>query len=193
MADVIRLDIDQQYLKQLVKGESKGLEGLFKKYYTFLVRFSLQIVKKEEAAEDITQEVFIKLWDKRDTLEGVSNIKAYLFQATKNSSLNWINAKKNQHQSIDVVSINPQDNYNAEDYLAFEETQQKINRALSLIPEKCREVFLLSRSEGKSYKEISDALGISIKTVENQMGKALKILRDELGITLFILYILQGL
>lgn len=193
MSTTFDLNTDQQFLKELILGENSGLESLFKKYYTFLVRFSLQIVKKEDAAEDIVQEVFIKLWDKKDTLEGVQNIKAYLFQATKNSSLNWIKSKKNNNDSIDLVEFSHDSGNNIEEQLAFEETQDKINKALSLLPEKCREVFLLSRNEGKSYKEIADDLSISIKTVENHMGKALKILREELGVLLFIFYLISGL
>lgn len=193
MTKTISLNSDEYFLKELILGKNSGLESLFNKYYTFLVRFSLQIVKKEDAAEDIVQEVFIKLWDKRSSLEGVKNIKPYLFQATKNSSLNWVKSKKNNNQSIEVVEFSHSSGNNIEEYLAFEETQNKINKALLILPQKCREVFLLSRNEGKSYKEIADELTISVKTVENHMGKALKILRTELGIILFAMYMLQAL
>lgn len=193
MSKTINLNTDENILSQIIEGDNKGMELLFKKYYTFLVRFSLQMVTKEDAAEDIVQEVFIKLWDKRDTLEGVNNIKAYLFQATKNSSLNWIKSKKNQNESIDSVNFTHSSSNNIEEQLEFEEAQNKINRALALLPEKCKEVFLLSRNEEKSYKEIAELLNISIKTVENHMGKALKVLRSELGIILFTLYLLEKL
>ncbi len=193
MTTAIQLNNDQKLLQSLINGENRGLEQLFKKYYTFLVRFSFQIVKKEDAAEDVVQEVFIKLWDKKDSLEGVQNIKAYLFQATKNSSLNWIKAKKNNNESLDFVSFTHDSGNNIEEHIEFEETQAKINNALGLLPTKCKEVFLLSRNEGKSYKEIAELLSISVKTVENHMGKALKILRGELGLVLFAFYLLQGL
>jgi RNA polymerase sigma-70 factor (ECF subfamily) len=151
------------------------------------------MLKKEAAAEDVVQEVFIKLWDKRDTLDGVNNIKSYLFQATKNSSLNWLKSKKNQNESINDVNFTHGSSNNIEEQIEFEETQNKITQALSLLPTKCKAVFLLSRNEDKTYKEIAEGLNISVKTVENHMGKALKILRSELGVVLFVLFLLEKL
>ena len=190
-----KIQEDLSVLKDIIDGNEKSLEILFKKYYSFLVRFSLQIVAKSDAAEDIVQEVFIKLWDKRNSLEGVKNIKAYLFQATKNSSINWVNSPKNRDTIFHQENIIEDGLYlnETEEQISFEETQKKIQNALLKLPAKCKEVFMLSREDGKSYKEIAKALSISIKTVENQMGKALKILREELGLSLFILFVLSSI
>lgn len=180
MGKIIDIYDDKAALKDLLNSEKKGLEYLFKKYHSFLVKFSIQIVKREEVAEDIVQDLFFKLWGNRKQKEQVQHIKSYLFQSVKNQSINFLKSSKSNIQSDDLYKFDHLTKNNVDELVQYESLQESIQKVLLKLPEKCRIIFKLSRFEQKSYKEIADKLNISIKTVENQMGKALKIMREEL-------------
>jgi RNA polymerase sigma-70 factor (ECF subfamily) len=154
-------------------------EELFKSQYRLLCNISNNIVKNERAAEDIVQEVFIKLWQKREELQIHSNLMGYLYKATVNSSIDYI---KNNKNVIPLRQVNyyQETDENAEKRVMQKELSRSIEKALKNLPPKCKAIFVLSRYEGMKYKEIAQHLGISVKTVENQMGIALEKLRTEL-------------
>jgi len=166
--------------KNLIKKDKTVFESVFKEHYAPLVSFAYRYLQDQDEAEEIVQETFYKLWSKADSLDIKTTIKAYLFGAVRNACLNHIKHVKvvREHEAYSK-SVN-KEGY-AEDPLKLSELQERVNSAIDKLPEKCKEVFLLSRMEEKKYKEIAETLGISIKTVENQMGKALKVLRDELS------------
>ncbi len=154
---------------------------VFEEYYVALGNFAYTYTKDKTASEDIVQEIFLRIWEKRPDLIGSSSIRFYLFTAVRNNCLTHLEQSK-KILSLDSVSlenrvdINPADKQ--EDPPA--DRMALIQKAISLLPPKCREVFLLSRIGSLSYKEIAKSLGISVKTVDNQIGKALKILRSVL-------------
>jgi RNA polymerase sigma-70 factor (ECF subfamily) len=154
-------------------------EELFKSQYRLLCNISNNIVKNERAAEDIVQEVFIKLWQKREELQIHSNLMGYLYKATVNSSIDYV---KNNKNVIPLRQVNyyQETDENAEKRVMQKELSKSIEKALKNLPPKCKAIFVLSRYEGMKYKEIAQHLGISVKTVENQMGIALDKLRTEL-------------
>jgi RNA polymerase sigma-70 factor (ECF subfamily) len=154
-------------------------EELFKSQYRLLCNISNNIVKNERAAEDIVQEVFIKLWQKREELKIHTNLMGYLYKATVNSSIDYI---KNNKNVIPLRQVNyyQETDENAEKRVMQKELSKSIDKALKNLPPKCKAIFVLSRYEGMKYKEIAQHLGISVKTVENQMGIALEKLRTEL-------------
>ena len=153
------------------------VELLFKENFESLCRLSIGYVSDFDASKDIVHDVFIGFWNKFDSLPPGSNYKSYLFKSVRNKSLNYLRDKKNH---LSVEDLEETKTGKEENSLERTELEQEIRYGLELLPEKCLEVFELSRFEGLKYQEIADRLEISIKTVEAQMSKALKILRDHL-------------
>lgn len=173
---------DEQVLNLLRAGEKKGLELLFQRYYDSLVRFAIPILKDEDMARDTVQEVFVRIWNRRLELQINTQLKAYLYMAVKNQSLNLLKKDERIRWMEDAAEMESL-GASAEttmNQVVENDLQRRLQKAMDVIPPKCRQVFQLSRFEGKSYQEIAEILGISVKTVENQMGKALQILRIQL-------------
>ena len=169
-------------MTQLVEMNTIVLNTLFKTHYDELCRYAYSIVKDQDAAEDVVQQLFIKLWEKRHSIREIENIRSYLFRSTFNMSLNEQKKMQRMPQSDeDLIQKSAlQSEFHTSSLLTTNELQERIDQAMMELPEKCREVFRLSRFEQLSYKEIATELGISHKTVENQMGKALRVMREEL-------------
>ncbi len=167
-------------------------EDLFHTYYKQLCRFSFRIVHDKDLAEDVVQTCLINFWQKRDSLSIQTSFKSYLFRSVYNRSINeYLRTKKHTNEEISV--LNETSGSPVDDPLLLieaQETQKKIDAGIAAMPDGCRTVFMLSREEQLSYKEIAEMLQISVKTVENQMGKALRILREHL-LSLFLAFLLS--
>lgn len=157
--------------------------------------FAKNYVPANEDAENIVQDVFLTLWERKEEIEISFTLTTYLFTLVKNRCLNFLrhklieeeyNSQMKEELGFKLYALEAFD-YS---YQSEEELQEIIRRALDTLPERCREVFIKSRIEGLKYKEISDELGISVNTVENQMVTALKKLRvalkDYLPLLLFL-------
>lgn len=133
-------------------------------------------------AEDLVQEVFVRFWQRRDRLQVHTSLGAYLHRMTVNEAISYLRRQKKwQTEELDSArEVGTPIAPSAEQQLAAADLQRQIDRALGRLPLRCRTVFLLSRKDRLSYKEIAEQLEISVKTVENQMGKALRIMREEL-------------
>ena len=160
------------------------LERLFKEFQPMLVSFAYNYLRSAEDSKGVVQEVFLAVWNNRENLRLDGNLKSYLFTATKNKCLNFIEKKKLQTISLDnapgdfsPVSRIANDEPDSNEVMAAAELRATIFDEIHRLPEKCRAVFLLSREEGLSYKEIAEKLSVSPKTVENQIGIALKRIR----------------
>ena len=163
-------------------------------YYPKLVRFAKEFVMSEEDAENITQDVFADLWEKRESMDHVENINAYLFRLVRNRCLDHLKHKMFEQKYIEFVQtsfeiemslkLQSLDRFDVSDISEGNETEILVRNAINSLPRKCRDIFLLSRVEGLKYREISERLGISVNTVECQMGIALKKLRVKLNICL---------
>lgn len=149
---------------------------LFKHYYTTLFQFAVSIVKVREVAEEIVEDVFIKVWDKRRTLTEIANLRLYLYVAVKHHCLNHVTRRGNTTEldpdQMDVVcaELVP----NPEDLLVASELLQRVNRSIHELPPKCRVVYKLVKENGLSYKEAGEILNISPRTVENHIAAAIK-------------------
>jgi len=158
-------------------------ESCFRTYYKQLVVFAYKMVHRQDVAEDMVQQVFLSVWEHLEQMDMDKGILSYLYQSTRNRCLNHLNSA---HQSSTMHVEEHVDQYPAatDRGLETKELFLQIKEAIQELPEKCREVFLLSREQGLTYKEIAATLDISVKTVENQMGKALKHLYARIGSTL---------
>ena len=152
-------------------------EKLFKEKFKPLCGFSLKYVGDLDEAKGLVHEVFVSVWEKFDSLPADMNYNSYLYTAVRNRSLNFIRDKK---KNVMLENVAERELAETIDPMGTTELETEIEIAIQSLPEKCREVFELSRMEGLKYAQIADKLGISIKTVEAQMSKALSVLREHL-------------
>ena len=151
-------------------------EVLFRLHFRPLCLYALHYLGNVEAAEDVVQESFVKLWEKLEQGSEVSNTRAYLYMTVRNRCLDQLKAK-----GLATESLKPYDTYGIIDENEAEErsrTEAKIWTALDSLPEKCREIFILSKRDGLKYEEIAQELNLSVNTVRNQISKALSILKE---------------
>ena len=146
-----------------------------------MVKLATYYLKDSEAAIDLVQEIFTGLWHKRESNTISSNTKAYLLTSVRNRCLNKLTRKTDVEQTLELLDNVHLSENDTQQQLDLKDTQQVVTNAIDQLPEKCREIFILSRYDELSYKEISELLGISIKTVEGQISSALKFLRLKLG------------
>jgi len=156
------------------------VEQLFKTYQPVLFRLAFQLVREEDTAKDLVQNVFLQLWKNRSSIEFGPSTKSYLYKATTHAALNYLKHRKRKqvwHQAFTQQA--PFSITDEPENLAEQELVTRINGAIDGLPPRCRVIFLLSRQEGLFYKEIAGQLDLSLKTVENQMGIALEKLRQD--------------
>jgi RNA polymerase sigma-70 factor (ECF subfamily) len=142
------------------------------------------MVKDKAIAEDIVQHVWIKVWEKRHGLNHELSFKSYLYTAVRNQALKYIRDTKDKFASLESIDSLADGTILQDDQMHDKETLKLINEAIDQLPGKCREIFMLNRYEGLSYKEITEVLNISINTVKTQMTRALSSLRKALKITI---------
>lgn len=176
-------DNDDFLLQRLKADDEKALEFLFRQYYAVLFRISFRVVGDAETARDIIQEVFVTLWERRRSLHVSKSVKAYLFRAVANRSINYVRDHlKTQTVSIESVRQERHSTSSGDtsDMLEERELSVFIGQVIQTLPPQCKAVFQLSRNEEMSNKEIAESLGISVKAVEKHISKALKKLRKSL-------------
>jgi RNA polymerase sigma-70 factor (ECF subfamily) len=166
------------------------VESLFREYFEALSRLAMKFIGDFDASKDIVHEVFVAFWQKFDDLPADTQYKSYLFTAVRNKSFNYLRDHK---KHLDIVDAEMQKSPESEDSIETKELQREIDFALNLLPERCRQVFELSRFEGLKYGQIAEELDISVKTVEGQMSKALRLLREHLKDFLVLIIILFGM
>jgi len=173
--------IERDLIVRLKEGDQTAFEMLFHFYYAGLVMYSTQFTSDRIEAEEVVQKLFVRLWQKRQQIIPSDSFKNYLFFSVKNGSLNFLKHKKIEEKYIRQLTglSNSHLVYDPDLYIASE-LQEKIKKTIELLPEKCREIFILSRMRGKKNEEIAIELNISKRTVETQISKALKVLRVEL-------------
>lgn len=167
---------------------------LYITYYSKLVRLAREYVILEEDAENITQDVFTDMWEKRESIDLIENMSAYLFRLVKNRCLDYLKHKAFEQKYVEHIQssfeielslkLQSLDRFDICNISEGNETEVLIRKAINSLPKRCRDIFMLSRMEGLKYREISERLGISVNTVECQMSIALKKLRGKLSICL---------
>ena len=161
--------------------DDRAFEILFKEHFKSLHSYASVMLYHDSHAEEIVQNVFVRIWEKREVLHVQVSVKAYLYKCVYNDCLNYLKHKKikAKYQEHTIMAMDDQSD-NTSDRLILGELQGRLQLALNELPEQCRTIFQMSRFEQLKYREIAEELGLSIKTVENQMGKALRILRVKL-------------
>ncbi|MGB3548966.1 MAG: RNA polymerase sigma-70 factor [Saprospiraceae bacterium] len=181
---------DEQLFAALSGGDPTALDELFRRHYADLCRVAYRLLQDGAAAEDVVQELFLRLWEKRESARPVSGVGAYLRRAVRNRSLNYLRDRKR----IPTDDTEPPDTGGGADTtlqpLLAAELQQRVDEAINRLPERCRLIYVLSRFEDLTHREIAEQLELSPKTVENQMGRAYKMLREYLAPLLGVAFLL---
>jgi RNA polymerase sigma-70 factor (ECF subfamily) len=180
---------DQQLVQSLQKGNVAAFDSLFEIYSPKLYGFAFKYFRNEAEAEELVQEVFVKVWENRHGLKTEHSFKSYLFTIALNQIRKYFNKKAVALRYLESLQHEPEfsDPALAEDY---ESALQKLNSIIDQMPSRRREIFIKSKLEGKSSKEVAAELNISPGTVDNQVSEALRFLRSQfktesLGLLLF--------
>ena len=172
---------DNELVQLLQKGNVVAFDSLFEVYSQKLFGFALKYFKNESDAEELVQEVFVKVWENRQTLKSELSFKSYLFTIALNqirkhfnkkaTSLRYLESLQNDPEFMENLTIQEDD---------YELTLRQINFIIEQMPPRRREIFTKSKMEGKSSKEIATELNISAGTVDNQVSEALRFIRIRL-------------
>jgi len=168
---------DQELVQLLQQGDKKAFDALYGRYWRKLYLLAYQKLRSRELAEELVQDLFISLWTKRESLRITSSVGAYLGMAVRYMVIKLFQKERVHHQYEQTAALAPAYGNTTEDEVFFHDLQEVIEQEINKLPEKCREVFQLSRHDNLSGKEISLKLHVSEKTVENHIGKALRLLR----------------
>lgn len=182
---------EKDLINRMLNDDQTAFELLFRYYYPGLVVFAKQIVFDADEAEEIVQDFFVQLWIGRNKIKESSSLKNYFFVSVKNRAFNFLRKEKVKEKTLNELEyMISNDGLFQPDIFIVSELQAQITKAFDKLPDRTREIFLLSRSKGFSNDEIAQQLSLSKRTVETQISNALKILRHELKEYVFLLYIL---
>lgn len=165
----------------LKRGDEHFFRLLFDTYYKSLVAFANRMLLDIDLSRSIVQDVFVMLYDKREEINIHTSLNAHLYQSVKNRCLNHIKRDKMKNRHHDILLENSETVQAPTNSLEYNELENLIRSTIENMPDRCKEIFRMSRFEGRSNQEIADKLGISKRTVETQISNALKILREELS------------
>ena len=170
-------DLDE-LITRLKQDDREAFNLLFYMYAEKIFKFSLTFFNDETEAEGIVQEVFLKIWLKRETIDDPNTFNSFIYTIAKNLIFNNLkrNVYRKKYESYRYSHVQNRNN-STENEVIYKETKQRLEKALEALPVKRRRVFLMSRREGLKNREIAEKLGLSIKTVETQMSLTLKYLR----------------
>lgn len=168
----------KEIIRRLKKDDKSAVDELFNYYYPRLYHFSKSILKIEAEIDDILQEVFVKIWLNRYKINNAETFNSYIFTITKNEVLNLIRSNlKNQTFRDELFRRTVADEYQPQNQLEFEEIKAGIDKIVAGLPEKRQQVYILSRTDGQSNREIAQQLNISEKTVEDHITHAIKYIK----------------
>ena len=171
---------EKQLLASLKNGEKSAINILFQSYHAVLCSVAFRLIRDRDVAKDIVQDVFIKVWNNRHSIEINYSFSAYLRRSVVNTSLNYLEKnQRNRHVALETLNVHPEASP-ADQSHTFSELSNQVEKAIQNLPVRTRAVFVLIRQEEMSYKELGESLQISTKAVEKEMMKALRRLRQNL-------------
>lgn len=163
-------------LQHIADGDERAFRRLFQYYSPRLNQFAWSIVKMKEAAAEIVDDVFIRLWKQREKVSSISNIRVYLYVAVKNSSLNYLSSRANRQitEPFNHVDIALSHDMAPDQKMISAELQERIASAVESLPPRCKMIFKLVREDGLRYKDVAEILNLTVNTVDAQMVIAVK-------------------
>jgi len=180
LLDVTDSPTDRDLLSRLRSGDHEAFEAIFRQWYEPVVRSANRVLRDPGVAEELSQDVFLELWRRRESLAPDSSVAGYLMQAVRNRALNHLRHLAVQRKSVVFVEALSEPAEQADAQVQAGELQTAMTRAIADLPPRTREVFVMSRERGLRYSEIAEQLGVTVKAVEANMSRALRILRERL-------------
>ncbi|MEN6454506.1 MAG: RNA polymerase sigma-70 factor [Prolixibacteraceae bacterium] len=172
---------EPELTERICNGDRDAFDVAFRRYYPGLVVFASQFTIEQSAAEEIVQDFFVKLWEKRMDLVFTESMKSYFFASVKNRCFNYLKHRKIELEVIEKLkAVSRQSLLFEPDVYVASELQEKITKAVNALPERCREVFIMSRFKGMKNDEIAQQLNLSRRTVETHISNAIAALRRDL-------------
>ncbi len=172
---------DTDLVRRIKYGEKNAYQKLFERYAPKIYQFSLSYLKNEADAEELVQDVFLKIWEKREILDSSQNIKAYIFKIAVNTIYDFIRRKNIESAFNDFAQVNFNKSSNDTwDTVIFEEMKTTLNDIIAKMPEQRKRIFRLSKTKGLTNDEIAQKLNLSKRTVENQLYRAIIFLKEHL-------------
>lgn len=169
---------DIELVELFVLDDAEAFKMIYNRYSKQMFLFAINILNKKEVCEDVVQNIFTDLWQKRKE-KTINDLRPYLFQAVKYQVFKYLRDKKFTTQQLDRLII-VDTSINISKDIELKQLMEKIDIHVSKLPKRCQEIFLLSRYQYKSNGEISTELGISVQAVKNQISKAIHFLRENL-------------
>ncbi len=167
---------DEELLRMLQNGDEQALTLLYRRHWQPLFLTAWQILKDKEACKDLLQELFTEVWQKRAGIQLTGSFKAYLANSIRYKVFRYIRQNPVREELFEQLAERMQ-SPSPESDLAVKELQARLNALVDALPEKCAQIYRMSREQHLSYKEIAGRLNVSVKTVENQINIALRRLR----------------
>lgn len=178
-------NIIPENIRKVAEGDELAFREFFMEYYPSLRSFALRYVEQDMVAEDLVQDVFVKIWETRSTLKNIDDFSAYVYQMVRFKCFNYLRSQKIRDNAAQSFT-QEQDIQSADDYVR-DETYRLVMKAVDELPPACRQVFSLAM-QGYAAKEIADQLNIAVETVKKQKQIAKKVLKEKLGnLLLFIM------
>ncbi len=186
------MDVNTLWIR-IQQGDDQALKELFDLFYKPLCSYVVQFTGRMSEAEDIVQSVFIKLWTKREELLISTSVKAYLYRSAYNSYMDKFRKSKRKEDFLESLKYEALFYQLEEEDAVLQKKIEKVKFLVDSLPERCKEILLLSKHEGYKHREIAEKLGVSIKTVETQLRIAFRKIREGFGggVSLFFLSIFK--
>ena len=183
---------EKELIERLMVDDLEAFRRIFEMNYKPLVKYARRFVMDIDTAEDITQQTFLYIWEKRRTVNIGQSLKSYLFRAVHNACINYLKRENlmAEYTKSFILEMNGQFNETGFDYTVQNEIKYELESAIDSLPENCKNIFKLSRYNGLKNREIASELSISIRSVETQIYRALKILKEKMSEHLVASFIL---
>jgi RNA polymerase sigma-70 factor (ECF subfamily) len=172
----------QSLKERIAEGDERSFRQLFDNFSPKLIEFAYAMLKLKDAATEVVDQVFVKIWQQRKKVTSVQSLRVYLYTATKNTALNYISKKAKEQitEPFDFINLQLSDNESPEQQMITSEIFKKIRLTVDELPPRCKMIFKLVREDGLKYKEVAEILNISLNTVDAQMVIAVKRISEKL-------------
>lgn len=197
---ILEEDLQKTLLIQLSQGDESAFNALYKAYSRPLYLRVINMIKSEDDADEIIQELFVKIWENRSNISEVKFFQSYIYTIANNLVYNYFRKINHDQALIQKLLLNAADHYlDAQELLENKETHQIFEKAIAQLTPQCKQVFQLCKLEGKSHKEVAQLMGISMPTVNSHMTNAVKSIREyllknqDLAILLMSTYAISGI
>ncbi|MEJ5144483.1 MULTISPECIES: RNA polymerase sigma factor [unclassified Sphingobacterium] len=170
---------ERKRVKELIEGNTEAFEDLYHRYRPLIYTAIFKLIKSHELSQEIFQDVFVRIWNQRDRLDPDKSFKSYLYMIAQNlvyDHLRQLTANRKKLDTFKTYYLKTSGN-DTENALDLKETQAYLDKILEQVPEKCRQVYILCKLEGRSYEDVSKLLNISIATVNSHIVKASRIIK----------------